>query len=190
MLVALSKSIGKGPTILIRRIRSHGVSNTLLWLYARSIPFVFGTPIIKYSEVTPQVFVGAQFRKSGKRKLERLGITNCVNLRIEFDDASHGLDLAGYCHLPTIDDDAPSIEHLEKGIRFIDDVVSRGEKVYIHCAGGVGRAPTMAAAYFISKGKSLDEAFAIIGRARPFINVMPAQIEQLQRFESISRARR
>ncbi|MBI5960592.1 MAG: dual specificity protein phosphatase family protein, partial [Chloroflexi bacterium] len=110
-----------------------------------------------------------------------------VNLRTEFDDAAHGLSLAQYCHLPTVDDGAPTFDHLEKGVDFIRQVVDSGGKVYIHCAGGVGRAPTMAAAYFISRGLSLDEALKLIRKTRPFINIMPPQMDQLKQFEEKSR---
>ena len=45
-------------------------------------------------------------------------------------------------------------------------------------------APTMAAAYFISRGYSLDDAVALIRETRPFIHIMPPQLEQLRRFEA------
>jgi protein-tyrosine phosphatase len=104
-------------------------------------------------------------------------------MRIEFDDDAHNLALQHYCHLPTIDDDAPSIEQLKQGVIFIEQLVANGEKVYIHCAGGIGRAPTLAAAYFISQGMSLQEAIALIKKTRPFINIMPPQMEQLVNYE-------
>jgi protein-tyrosine phosphatase len=115
-----------------------------------------------------------------------LNIDGDLNLRVEFDDATHGLALENYCHLPTIDDDAPTLEHLNQGVAFIKQVVGQGGKVYIHCAGGVGRAPTMAAAYFISQGLPLDEAIALIKKSRPFIKIMPVQMEQLWRFEALN----
>lgn len=105
-------------------------------------------------------------------------------MRSEFDDAAHGLALESYCHLPTLDDAAPSLEHLEQGVVFIHQAVSEGGKVYIHCSGGVGRGPTMAAAYFISQGHTLDEALALLRKSRPFINIMPVQMDQLRRFEA------
>ena len=39
-----------------------------------------------------------------------------------------------------------------RGVCFIDAEINRGGKVYIHCAVGCGRAPTMTAAYLISTG--------------------------------------
>ncbi len=178
-------SVRKGWHIFNHRLQTQGIRTTLLWIYARGIPKLTGIPIIKYNQVTPQIFVGAQYRQAGKRKLQQLGITGDVNLRTEFDDAAHGLALEHYCHLPTVDDDAPTMAHLQKGVVFIQQVLNNGGKVYIHCAGGVGRAPTMAAAYLISRGHTLDESIALIQRVRPFIKIMPVQMEQLKRFAAM-----
>jgi protein-tyrosine phosphatase len=104
-------------------------------------------------------------------------------MRIERDDAAYGLALTRYLHLPTIDDTAISAEHLERGIAFIREVIQEGGKVYIHCGAGVGRAPTMAAAYLISAGHSLEESLALIRKVRPFITITPPQMEQLRQFE-------
>ena len=177
------KFIPKAFRILVHRLRTQGVRTTLIWMYGRGIPKLSGVPLMRYSQITPQIYVGPQFGLAGKRKLESLGIKGDVNMRIEFDDDAHNLALQHYCHLPTIDDDAPSIEQLKQGVIFIEQLVANGEKVYIHCAGGIGRAPTMAAAYFISQGMSLQEAIALIKKTRPFINIMPPQMEQLVNYE-------
>jgi hypothetical protein len=181
----LLKSVRKGIFILMNRLRKQGVRTTLTWMYARGIPKLTGIPILKYSRITEQIFVGPQYRLLGKGSLEASGIHTCVNLRIEFDDREHGLALEHYCYLPTVDDMAPAIDQLHKGAAFISDAVQNGRKVYIHCAGGVGRAPTMAAAYFLSRGISLDQALGTIRKVRSFVNIMPGQMEQLQRFEKL-----
>lgn len=176
--------IQKGVGIVTRRLREQGFKTTAVWVYGRGAAKLTGVPTLRYSQITPQLFVGPQYGKRGMAHLQKHGITHGVNLRIEFDDAEHGLALPHYCHLPTIDDDAPSMEHLQEGIAFIKQAVADEGKVYIHCAGGVGRAPTMAAAYLMSTGKTLDEALAIIRQARPFISIMPPQMKQLRRLES------
>jgi hypothetical protein len=183
----LLRSAYKGLRILIFRLRAQGARTTLVWLVGRGVPKLTGIPLAHYSRVTPEVYVGGQFGRRGKRKLELLGITGDVNMRVEFDDAARGLALAQYCHLPTRDDDAPTLEHLAEGAAFIQGVIDRGGRVYIHCAGGIGRAPTMAAAYFIARGMTLDEALALIKRARPFIRIMPPQMERLREFEAARR---
>ncbi len=177
----------KGLRILAHRLRTQGLRVTLLWAYGRGWPKLTGVPLFRYSRITPQIYVGGQYGQRGKRKLEAAGIRADLNLRTEFDDAAHGLALEQYCHLPTVDDDAPSVEHLQQGVNFIRRMLENGDSVYIHCAGGVGRAPTMAAAYFVTQGMTVDEALALIRRTRPFINIMPPQMARLHEFAAIHR---
>jgi predicted protein tyrosine phosphatase len=177
------KAVSKGWRILTVRLRDQGLKTTLIWLYGRGMPKLTGVPLVSYSQITPLLYVGPQYGKRGKTKLERLGIHHSVNMRIEFDDAEHGLALTHYCYLPTIDDAAPSLDHLDQGARFIKQAVDAGQPVYIHCAGGVGRAPAIAAAYFVHEGKTLDEAVSLIQAKRPFIRIMPEQLVRLREFE-------
>jgi protein tyrosine phosphatase (PTP) superfamily phosphohydrolase (DUF442 family) len=179
----LVETIHKGWRIIWRRLREQGLWVTLQWVWGRGLSYVTGVPMLRYSRITPQLYVGPQFNARGKRHLEADGITAVVNLRTEFDDAAHGLAFPKYCYLPTIDDDSPSVEHLQKGVDFIHAEIEAGGKVYIHCKAGVGRAPTMAAAYLIAHGDSLDDALALIERTRPFIAITPPQMEALRRYE-------
>ncbi len=117
--------------------------------------------------------------------LQARGIGASVNLRDEFDDQDHELAMPSYYYLPVVDGEAPSLEQLSQGVAFIRQVVATGGKVYIHCHSGVGRAPTMAAAYLISQGNPVDEAIARIQQVRPFIDIKPGQREQLGRFEAM-----
>ncbi len=183
----LLKSAAKAARIVLYRLRTQGLRTTLVWVWGRGWPKLTGIPLVRYSQITPDLYVGGQYGTRGKRKLEQLGVTGGVNMRVEFDDAARGLALVAYCHLPTVDDAAPTLEHLRKGTDFIRRTIEAGGKVYVHCAGGVGRAPTMAAAYLIAQGMSLDDATALIRQRRPFIRIMPPQIEQLKRFEAESR---
>ena len=175
----------KGLQIGHRRIQEQGIWTTLLWLYGRGMPAVTGVPLLRFSQVTPVLFVGPQFRKNGLRHLNQNGIFAVVNMRKERDDAAFGLAPEKYLHLPTIDDQAPSLEHLQLGVDFITEVISSGGKVYIHCGAGVGRAPTMAAAYLVSTGMTLEDALSTIRKVRPFIYIMPPQMAQLVQFSNL-----
>lgn len=179
--------IEKGATVLRRRLQTQGLFTTLLWAYGRGMPFLTGVPLLRFGMVTPQLYVGSQFNARGKRVLEQQGFNACVNMRIEKDDAAYGLALARYLHLPTIDDAAPTLEHLDQGVAFIREVIDQQGKVYIHCGAGVGRAPTMAAAYLIAEGRSLEEALSMIRAARPFITITPPQMTRLQEWERRAR---
>jgi protein-tyrosine phosphatase len=60
--------------------------------------------------------------------------------------------------------------------------VANGGSVYVHCGSGIGRAPTMAAAYLISTGLTRDEAWETIRTVRPFIRPTAVQVERIEQF--------
>ena len=82
------------------------------------------------------------------------------------------------------DRQAPSMEHLEQGVKFIQASIENGGKVYIHCKAGEGRGPTMAAAYLIHSGLNWNDALETIRKARPFIRPTTLQINQLKKYEA------
>lgn len=166
---------------MISRIKNQG----FLTVFVRAYTEGTGVPIVKYSRITPQIYIGAQHNHVGKRKLNRLGISAVVNLRDEFDDKQHNLVLGDYCYLPTVEFTAPEISQLQEGILFIRRIVENGRKVYIHCSEGISRSPTLVVAYFISGGMSLDNAIILIKKSRPFINILPVQMNRLKDFLSI-----
>lgn len=164
---------------LLYRIRRQGLCIAL----TRTFSETTGIPLVRSSRVTPEIYVGPQHGTVGRRRLKQSGVNGIVNMRSEFDDAKRGLALEHYCHLPTDEFEAPSLKHLYQGVAFIAQIVSQGGKVYIHCREGVSRAPTMAVAYFVSQGMKLDEAVDLVEGSRPFINILPVQMEQLRHFE-------
>jgi predicted ATP-grasp superfamily ATP-dependent carboligase len=164
---------------LLYRIRDQGLHTAL----ARTFSEATGVPIMRFSRITPEIYVGSQHSKLGKWRLRQFRVNGIVNMRSEFDDAIQGLALEHYCHLPTIEFDAPSVKQLSQGIAFINQVVNEGGKVYIHCKEGVSRAPMMAVAYFVSQDMTIDEAVSLVKESRSFINILPVQMKQLRRFE-------
>ncbi|GAP12002.1 predicted protein-tyrosine phosphatase [Bellilinea caldifistulae] len=164
------------------RLVTQGVRATFWWLFNVFNRLVLDRPIREQCEITPHLFVGAQFRQGGWRILERWGIRGVINLRAEFDDRQLGLDFPAYLHLPTVDDAAPSLEDLQAGVEFYRQIKNEGGKVYIHCGAGVGRAPSMAAACLISEGLTPSQAWAKIRQVRIFIRLTRVQQEQIERF--------
>lgn len=172
----------KGLNILVWRLRHHGLGVTFTWAWTRLYLWTVRRPVLRYCPVTPQLYVGGQINARGWRWLAAHGLTADVNLRSEFDDARHGIAPQAYLWLPVPDDHAPSLEQLHRGVAFIHQVISAGGKVYVHCASGVGRAPTLAAAYLVSTGLSPDQAWALIRQTRPFIKPTPPQLAVIDQF--------
>lgn len=177
----MSNEIVKAIAILWGRVREQGIPVTARWAIDHIVRILTGAPIRSVSQVTPDVHVGGQYQQRGQKRLAARGVTAVVNLRIEFDDEAAGIAPERYLYLPTVDDEPPSLEHLRAGVIFIAKEIERGGSVYVHCGSGVGRAPTMAAAYLVSTGLTPEEAWAKIREARPFIRPKPRQISQVRK---------
>lgn len=153
-----------------------------LWLADLVARLTAGASLHSLSEITPQLHVGGQYLRRGWRLLEERGVTAVVNMRSEFDDRVAGIAPERYLYLPTVDNTAPTLEHLRAGVRFIGRELDRGGSVYVHCEAGVGRAPTMAAAYLTSRGSTPSQAWGLLRSQRPIIRPTAPQVKQIARF--------
>jgi hypothetical protein len=169
----------------LQQFRKQGVRLTLIEAAEQITRLTTGAPTLRYSRITPELYVGGQLLQKGWPILRERGITAVVSMRGEFDDREAGLVASRYCYLPTVDNHAPTLAHLQQGVEFIHSEIQNGGRVYIHCWEGVGRAPTMAAAYLVSTGLPPDAAWETIRRVRPFIRPMQMQIEQIERFAAL-----
>lgn len=179
----------KGLAILWNRLSGQGIRVTALWAADHLVRIVTGAPMQTVSQITPELHVGGQYRHRGWERLNSRGVTAAVNMRIEFDDAAAGIAPRRYLYLPTVDDAPPSLEHLRAGVDFMAQEIEAGGGVYVHCGSGVGRAPTMAAAYLVSTGLTPDEAWAKIRIVRPFIRPQPLQVARVRQFAKDLRPR-
>jgi protein-tyrosine phosphatase len=168
--------------IIYRRLKELGPKPTWLWIKDKIKRRTLGFSPPEISRVTPHVYVGGQHKRHGLDAMREQGITAVVNMREEADDAAKGVLLDHYLWLPTPDDAPPSLEDLARGVDFIEFHAEQGEGVYIHCAAGVGRAPTMAAAYLVRQGASPEQAWKRIQKGRPFVRVTPLQLEVIRTF--------
>lgn len=176
------RAIAKGVHITVWRFTHQGLGTSAKWLLTQVAQRLIGVPVMKHSQVTPQLYVGGRIGARGWRRLHAAGVDAIVNLRREQPSEGRGVAPAAYLYLPTPDDAAPTLEQLEQGCAFIADALQQGHGVYIHCASGVGRAPTLAAAYLVTTGLSPDDALAVIRQVRPFVKLTPSQLEQLEHF--------
>lgn len=164
-----------------------GPKGVFLRLYDQFMRKVSGTPVWKYSRITPNLYVGGQHVNNEGMDLE--GITAIVNMREDYySDEKRGIGGKRHLHLATRDNTPPSLEALDKGADFIHQEINTGGKVYIHCGVGIGRAPSMAAAYLIKyENMTTASAMALITKTRPFIHLTRKQYQQLEAFDEATR---
>jgi atypical dual specificity phosphatase len=85
--------------------------------------------------------------------------------------------------IPLQDFTAPGLDDIQKFMDIVIDSLKKG-KVLVHCQGGIGRTGTMAAAYWIKKGLSANEAIKRIRKSMPGAIEMPEQEESLFELEA------
>jgi dual specificity MAP kinase phosphatase len=114
-----------------------------------------------------------------------------LDLQAERPDDGEKLKAKGieYLHLPIKDAHPPELAQIESMVDWINSEILKGRKVYMHCAAGVGRAPTMAIAYLVSTGLGVDAAYAEIKRKHPDTGPGPKQFEAVREYEEVLTAR-
>jgi hypothetical protein len=123
---------------------------------------------INLSWVTDQLAVGGAYRSSQIPRLKAMGVDAVIDCREEAqDDAEtlkrHGID---YLRLPTIDATALSQRSLDLGVEWARERLARGDKIYVHCLHGVGRAPLMGGCILVDRGASAVDAMELIKSRR------------------------
>jgi atypical dual specificity phosphatase len=86
--------------------------------------------------------------------------------------------------MPTIDYTHPSYGDVCRAVEFIDQNVTDGKSVYIHCKAGRGRSATVAICWLMkAKQISAAEAQAWLNSKRPFVNQHLPSRPVVQQFE-------
>jgi protein-tyrosine phosphatase len=84
------------------------------------------------------------------------------NLKAAYADA--GFDAF---YLPVLDQKVPAKRNALRALKWIDERLSAGQNVLIHCVGGLGRSGTLAAAFLaVYCGAAPDDAIEIVRRSR------------------------
>jgi protein-tyrosine phosphatase len=85
--------------------------------------------------------------------------------------------------IPVRDFTAPTLADFHKFLHIVSESLKQG-KVLVHCQGGTGRTGTMAAAYWMKKGLSANEAIKKVRKVRAGAIEMPEQEDSLYELEA------
>ncbi|XP_013149480.1 PREDICTED: dual specificity phosphatase DUPD1-like isoform X2 [Papilio polytes] len=175
------------------------VLNTIPSYRSRVFTDVPYTATPDVNEVYPGLYVGDAVAAKDKAFLKRMGINYVLNTaegkRYTQVDTDHlyyrdcpGLRYKGFqlMDLPTTD----ISKYFHIAANFIDEGISRGGKVLVHCLMGVSRSATCALAFLmIKRGMSFTEALALV-RSRRDIHPNDGFLRQLQQLDKELRVSR
>jgi diacylglycerol kinase family enzyme len=141
-----------------------------------------GNPRQDYTQFAPYLYVGGAYRRSAYKRFKQWGVTGIVNMR--YSTPPPAPDGFTVLHLKTRDWTPPTLDALTEGVEFIQSRAAKGEGVYIHCRQGEGRGPTMAAAYLISQGFTVEESLKLLKKSRPMARPNRSQVRKLMEWQS------
>jgi protein-tyrosine phosphatase len=113
--------------------------------------------------LTDRLAVGAAFPMESAVHLAKAhGIGAVIDLREEDCDDEERLRDAGIdlLYLPTTDQMSPGDATLDRGVEFAREHFARGNRVLIHCQGGIGRSPLLALCVMVDLGFDPLDALA------------------------------
>ncbi len=143
---------------------------------------------LEYSYIDKYIYIGTTICcRRHFEELLKFGMVADIDLEQEKMDKPSGVK--SFLWLPTIDFTPPSQAQLYIGSHFIEDLVNQKMKCYVHCNAGMGRAPTLVAAYYIyAKKMTPKEAILKIKKKRSKIKPNKSQKLALEQFyKSINR---
>ena len=134
-------------------------------------------------QITETIYLGnVEAIIKEKRKLKKLGIKKILSVMPSF--GTHFDSYEFKQKIIEVDDDyrANIIQYFQECILFIEG----NDKIFIHCAAGMSRSPTIVIAYIMWKKRiSLDEAIRFVREKRPAISPNANFMNQLKIFQDL-----
>jgi protein-tyrosine phosphatase/membrane-associated phospholipid phosphatase len=135
----------------------------------------------RWDKVTSQVWVGRTLSATEAREAVADGVTAVLDLTGELPEARPLRELPHYFNLPVLDLTAPTPGQLREAVAFIDEQVSAGRVVYVHCKAGYSRSAAVVAAYLVRTGRapSAEAAVSTLRGSRQGIIIRPEALAAL-----------
>ena len=137
--------------------------------------------------VTDRIAVGGGiWTKDKMEQVARSGVTHIIDMQVEFDDTPlaqpHGIHVLWN---PTDDDfQLKGPEVFQRGVEFALSALNGGHdnRLFIHCAAGVHRAPMMTLGILRVLGFPLPEAMEMIEGRRPVVDFAAVYVRSVENF--------
>lgn len=109
------------------------------------------------------------------KSLSEIGVTHVVSLISKSEVATFSLQGEGralnefdigFSHFPIDDFDTPDAATFPELINQLTTRLAQGENLFLHCAGGIGRAGTTAACLLVKHGMTAETAMALVSEKR------------------------
>lgn len=125
------------------------------------------------NEIIPNLFLGSSFNAYNKNELNKKQINIILNVTDEISNFYETENKLTYYKFPIKDnnnDDISSI--LNETYNIIENHISNGDKILIHCYMGASRSASVVIHYIMKKyGLSYETTLRLIKNKRPIVNL-------------------
>lgn len=125
---------------------------------------------LQFSRITDYLTIGAQPSGPALHYLKESGFKHVIDLNADPKEADEALRV-GISYHPAEVRDNDSIQvwlsKFDLAVRIIRRASENAEPVYLHCTYGKGRSPTMAMAYLVTRGHTVEQAIAVVKSKHP-----------------------
>ena len=134
------------------------------------------------SKITDTIYLGNMEAAFNYKKLKKLGIRKVLTVMSAFGNHYPENTFVHKSIDVTDDYETNLIRYFKECLLFIDGY----DKVFVHCAAGMSRSPTIVIAYLMWKKKlSLNDAIKFVKNKRPDISPNLNFMRQLQTFQEL-----
>lgn len=143
--------------------------------------------LFDYTKIDEHIYIGSNLCKGNvcpihSEDFKLLGVCVEINLDDERKEIPPD-DIESYTWMPVVDGYAPNEIQLSLGTSIMNEAITNGRTVYVHCRNGHGRSPTLVAAYYIRyKNMTTDKAIKFIEKSRPEVHIEDRQRKALDEF--------
>eukprot|EP00281_Chroomonas_sp_CCMP1168_P023992 CAMPEP_0206228086 /NCGR_PEP_ID=MMETSP0047_2-20121206/8979_1 /ASSEMBLY_ACC=CAM_ASM_000192 /TAXON_ID=195065 /ORGANISM="Chroomonas mesostigmatica_cf, Strain CCMP1168" /LENGTH=825 /DNA_ID=CAMNT_0053651301 /DNA_START=70 /DNA_END=2548 /DNA_ORIENTATION=- len=141
--------------------------------------------------VAQGLYIGGQRGASDLNLLKQHGITHVINAAAATCNCFYPQDFL-YKALKLVDTPSQNLlQHFPETTAFINEARMRGGRVFVHCIEGKSRSASIVLAFLMDvEGMSLQDAYALLKRVRPFCNPNEGFQIQLQHHENLKKGSR
>jgi len=139
--------------------------------------FYSNIPNPQIDQISEKVYLGNEDGQRDKEYLKKLGVTHILVVGSGLN-IFHPIDFE-YKQFAITDFPWENIsQYFEEAYDFME----KSEKVFVHCAVGISRSPTIVISYFMKKNKmKFEEAYEFVKSKRPFIRPNQGFLKQLEK---------
>ena len=125
---------------------------------------------LRFSRITDYLTIGDQPTGPALHYLKASGFKHIIDLNGDPEEADEALRVGISYHPVEVRDNDPIqvwLSKIDLAVGIIRRASEKAEPIYLNCTYGKGRSPTIAMAYLLTQGHTVEQAIAVVKSKHP-----------------------